>query len=250
MPRLQKKERTPDGCGDPAGGAQPAGQPPDPPKPTELERERAVVALGWWQWAWGRLAWASEQSLDFGRSRRATRRMPTICTGNVCDTEGGRLRSDAKDAATLSNVGFGVGILGVGTGVVLLLLRLAEAPRAMRPLLGLCPVRTPEQFGVSSTRGKVLGSEYTRREASQTPSPLHLPGDELCRSGLRASRGNGGLDGRVRSGLCGRLDPVHERLCAGVPKCDWVNVEDYWYDEVRPDHQELCARLRWRDLPL
>ncbi len=49
---------------------------------------------------------------------------------NRCSPRGLELRDDAKSAATVSNVGFAVGIVGVATGVVLLLTRGHAAPAA------------------------------------------------------------------------------------------------------------------------
>jgi hypothetical protein len=43
------------------------------------------------------------------------------CVGTACNPEGGELRDDAKQAATVSTVTFGLGLVGVGVGAVLLM---------------------------------------------------------------------------------------------------------------------------------
>ncbi len=43
------------------------------------------------------------------------------CVGTACNPEGGELRDDASQAATVSTVTFGLGLVGVGVGAVLLM---------------------------------------------------------------------------------------------------------------------------------
>jgi hypothetical protein len=43
------------------------------------------------------------------------------CVGTACNPEGGELRADAKQAATVSTVTFGLGLVGVGVGAFLLM---------------------------------------------------------------------------------------------------------------------------------
>jgi hypothetical protein len=43
------------------------------------------------------------------------------CVGTACNPEGGELRDDAKQAATVSTVTIGLGLVGVGVGAVLLM---------------------------------------------------------------------------------------------------------------------------------
>lgn len=52
------------------------------------------------------------------------------CKGRLCDAEGLALHDDAHRAATLSTIGFGVGLLGAGIGTWLLLSSSSSADRA------------------------------------------------------------------------------------------------------------------------
>jgi hypothetical protein len=67
-------------------------------------------------------------------------------SSNECDPEGGQLRDDAKSAATVSTVAFGLGLVGAATGVVLWI-RAKEAAPASVPATGLRFVPSVDKTG-------------------------------------------------------------------------------------------------------
>jgi serine/threonine-protein kinase len=52
-----------------------------------------------------------------------------FCDADECSDRGLELRSEALDAATLADVGFGIGLVGIGAGIVLLATSGSDAPR-------------------------------------------------------------------------------------------------------------------------
>jgi hypothetical protein len=54
------------------------------------------------------------------------------CAGTACDQTGVDLRDEARTSATISTIGFAVGVAGVGAGVVLLLTAGGDEPGARR----------------------------------------------------------------------------------------------------------------------
>ena len=70
------------------------------------------------------------------------------CTGFACDAEGKRAADRAQTLAAISTVGFGVGLIGIGLGVVLLATNPSpKSSAALRP------------FAEGRTEGAVTGIE-------------------------------------------------------------------------------------------
>jgi uncharacterized membrane protein YdcZ (DUF606 family) len=70
------------------------------------------------------------------------------CRGSLCDPQGVELNEQAKSAATVSNVAFGVGVLGLGVATWLFLSGNSEPkPAASRAPLRVAAV--PEKRGAA-----------------------------------------------------------------------------------------------------
>lgn len=70
---------------------------------------------------------------------------------NACDPEGGSLRDEARSSATVSTIGFGVGLAGVAAGTYLWLRGAGQARKeaSTRPKTGIAPLTTPGGAGLS-----------------------------------------------------------------------------------------------------
>lgn len=70
---------------------------------------------------------------------------------NACDPEGGLLRDEARNSATLSTIGFGVGLAGVAAGTYLWLRGAGQAREeaSTRRKTGIAPLTTPGGAGLS-----------------------------------------------------------------------------------------------------
>jgi hypothetical protein len=79
---------------------------------------------------------------------KKTREYKDVCPGGACTDEGGiALHDDAKTAATISTIGLGVGIVGVGLGTYFLLSSPSEPPAPKDTALRAAPVISPQTLG-------------------------------------------------------------------------------------------------------
>ncbi len=70
---------------------------------------------------------------------------------NACDPEGGSLRDEARSFATISTIGFGVGLAGAAAGTYLWLRGAGQTRKeaSTRPKTGIAPLTTPGGAGLS-----------------------------------------------------------------------------------------------------